>query len=198
MSADYEKLGLFYLGKQFDLGKQTRLRRSRPLRLSRSADPRRLRRHDRQRQDRARDLGLIEEAAIDGIPVLAIDPKGDLGNLLLTFPEPRSRRLRAVDRCRRGAATRQDGRGVRGRDRQPMEGRSRGVEPGRRAHRTPEGRCRRHRLHARKPHRHAAGRPWIARAARGRRRRGRAVRHRHHGLESARPGRDRGRGAAQP
>lgn len=31
-------------------------------------------------------LGLLEEAAIDGIPVLAIDPKGDLGNLLLSFP----------------------------------------------------------------------------------------------------------------
>src|SRR5690606_28189986 len=26
------------------------------------------------------------EAAMDGIPVIAIDPKGDLGNLLLTFP----------------------------------------------------------------------------------------------------------------
>ncbi len=34
-------------------------------------------------------LDLIEEAAIDGVPVLAIDPKGDLGNLLLTFPELR-------------------------------------------------------------------------------------------------------------
>ena len=32
-------------------------------------------------------IGLIEEAAIDHIPVIAIDPKGDLGNLLLTFPE---------------------------------------------------------------------------------------------------------------
>ena len=31
-------------------------------------------------------IGLIEEAVIDGIPVLAIDPKGDLANLLLTFP----------------------------------------------------------------------------------------------------------------
>src|SRR5688500_19911040 len=31
-------------------------------------------------------LSLIEEAAIDGVPVIAIDPKGDLGNLLLTFP----------------------------------------------------------------------------------------------------------------
>ncbi|MDG2305756.1 MAG: ATP-binding protein [Candidatus Binatia bacterium] len=32
---------------------------------------------------------LLEEAAIDGIPAIAIDPKGDLGNLLLTFPELR-------------------------------------------------------------------------------------------------------------
>ncbi len=32
-------------------------------------------------------VGLIEEAAIDGIPVLAIDPKGDLTNLALTFPD---------------------------------------------------------------------------------------------------------------
>src|SRR5687768_2297915 len=31
-------------------------------------------------------IDLIEECAIDGIPVIAIDPKGDLGNLLLTFP----------------------------------------------------------------------------------------------------------------
>jgi hypothetical protein len=32
-------------------------------------------------------LSLLEEAAIDGIPTLAIDPKGDLGNLMLTFPD---------------------------------------------------------------------------------------------------------------
>ena len=37
-------------------------------------------------------VGLIEEAAIDGIPALVVDPKGDLTNLLLTFP-----RLRAED-----------------------------------------------------------------------------------------------------
>jgi len=34
-------------------------------------------------------LTLLEEAALDGIPALCIDPKGDLGNLLLTFPELR-------------------------------------------------------------------------------------------------------------
>ena len=32
-------------------------------------------------------IGLVEEAAIDGIPAILIDPKGDLGNLLLTFPD---------------------------------------------------------------------------------------------------------------
>ncbi|MCA9269743.1 MAG: ATP-binding protein, partial [Planctomycetales bacterium] len=31
-------------------------------------------------------LSLLEEAALDGVPAIAIDPKGDLGNLLLTFP----------------------------------------------------------------------------------------------------------------
>jgi hypothetical protein len=34
-------------------------------------------------------LSMIEEAALDGIPIIAIDPKGDLGNLLLAFPELR-------------------------------------------------------------------------------------------------------------
>jgi Helicase HerA, central domain len=31
-------------------------------------------------------ITLLEEAAIDGIPAIIIDPKGDLSNLLLTFP----------------------------------------------------------------------------------------------------------------
>lgn len=34
-------------------------------------------------------VSLLEEAAIDGIPAIAIDPKGDIGNLLLAFPELR-------------------------------------------------------------------------------------------------------------
>lgn len=34
-------------------------------------------------------LSLLEEAGLDGIPAIAIDPKGDLGNLLLAFPELR-------------------------------------------------------------------------------------------------------------
>lgn len=35
-------------------------------------------------------ITLLEEAGIDGIPALCLDPKGDLGNLLLTFPELRA------------------------------------------------------------------------------------------------------------
>ena len=34
-------------------------------------------------------ISLLEEAALNGIPAIAIDPKGDLGNLLLAFPELR-------------------------------------------------------------------------------------------------------------
>ena len=30
---------------------------------------------------------LLEEALLSGIPVLVLDPKGDMGNLLLTFPD---------------------------------------------------------------------------------------------------------------
>jgi DNA helicase HerA-like ATPase len=32
-------------------------------------------------------VSLLEEAALDGVPALILDPKGDLGNLLLTFPD---------------------------------------------------------------------------------------------------------------
>src|SRR3954467_9489601 len=32
-------------------------------------------------------IALLEEAAIDGIPAIVVDPKGDLGNLLLSFPK---------------------------------------------------------------------------------------------------------------
>ena len=32
-------------------------------------------------------VGLLEEAALQGIPAIVIDPKGDLTNLLLHFPD---------------------------------------------------------------------------------------------------------------
>lgn len=83
---DFEQLGVFYLGRQIDLGSM-RLTEQ-PL-LYDSSD---LTTHAvivgmTGSGKTGLGVGLIEEAAIDGIPVLAIDPKGDLGNLALTFPE---------------------------------------------------------------------------------------------------------------
>jgi DNA helicase HerA-like ATPase len=51
-------------------------------------------------------IGLLEEAAIDGVPALVIDPKGDIGNLLLQFPDLRAEDFRpwinADDAAREG------------------------------------------------------------------------------------------------
>ena len=81
----YEQLGLFYLGKRYDL--DTRTRSAEPVLY----DSRDLLTHAicvgmTGSGKTGLGIGLIEEAALDGIPVLAIDPKGDLSNLLLTFP----------------------------------------------------------------------------------------------------------------
>jgi hypothetical protein len=85
---DFEKLGVFYLGREFELtGKKLT---------------------DRVVLYDSKDLvthavvvgmtgsgktglciNLIEEAAIDGIPSILIDPKGDLADLMLLFPQLR-------------------------------------------------------------------------------------------------------------
>ena len=53
-------------------------------------------------------LSLLEEAALDGVPTIAIDPKGDLGNLLLTFPALRAQDfapwIDAADAARKGTS----------------------------------------------------------------------------------------------
>ena len=82
----FEKLGAFYLGKLFDV-EAGRIRDE--LLLYESKD---LTIHGvcvgmTGSWKTGLCLSLNEEAALVGIPVLAIDPKGDLGNLMLTFPE---------------------------------------------------------------------------------------------------------------
>jgi polynucleotide 5'-kinase involved in rRNA processing len=81
----FKKLGQFYLGKQFDMDRRERT--------------------DQHLLYDSRDLctqavvvgmtgsgktvlriDLLEEAAMDNIPAIVIDPKGDISNLLLTFP----------------------------------------------------------------------------------------------------------------
>ncbi|MBU7045625.1 MAG: ATP-binding protein [Theionarchaea archaeon] len=88
MKMDFEKLGAFYLGKEYDITTGELL--------------------DRLVMYDARDLtthavcvgmtgsgktglciDLLEEAALDHVPALLIDPKGDITNLLLTFPDLR-------------------------------------------------------------------------------------------------------------
>lgn len=87
-SADFEKLGLFYLGRPYDLA-------------AKQAMPGWLLYDSKDLVTHAvcvgmtgsgktgLCVGLLEEAAIDGIPAIVIDPKGDLANLLLTFPQLR-------------------------------------------------------------------------------------------------------------
>ena len=85
---DFEKLGAFYLGKEYDLAKKAA---KDDLLLYDSKD---LVTHAvtvgmTGSGKTGLCIGLIEEAAIDGIPAIIIDPKGDLGNLLLAFPQLR-------------------------------------------------------------------------------------------------------------
>ncbi len=87
---DFEKLGVFYLGRDYDL--QSKKQGTEPL-LYDSKD---LVTHGvcvgmTGSGKTGLCLGVLEEAAIDGIPVIAIDPKGDIPNLMLTFPELQGR-----------------------------------------------------------------------------------------------------------
>jgi len=82
---DFEKLGVFYLGRPYDLA-------------AKQAKPGWLLYDSKDLVTHAVCVGmtgsgktglclaLLEEAAIDNIPAIIIDPKGDLGNLMLTFP----------------------------------------------------------------------------------------------------------------
>ncbi|HET7910316.1 MAG TPA: ATP-binding protein [Nitrospira sp.] len=82
---DFERLGVFYLGRPCDLS-------------AKRANPGWLLYDSKDLVTHAVCVGmtgsgktglclsLLEEAAIDNIPAIIIDPKGDLSNLLLTFP----------------------------------------------------------------------------------------------------------------
>src|SRR5262245_28362223 len=86
MTTEYEKLGAFYLGKVFD-----------PAANKLSDEP--LLYDSRDLTTHAVCVGMtgsgktglclamLEEAAIDGVPAICIDPKGDIGDLMLTFPK---------------------------------------------------------------------------------------------------------------
>jgi len=83
---DFEKLGAFYLGKRYDTDSE---KLTEELVLYDSKD---LTTHAviigmTGSGKTGLGIGVLEEAALDHIPVIALDPKGDMGNLLLTFPQ---------------------------------------------------------------------------------------------------------------
>ena len=82
----YEKLGEFFLGKQYNISKKQE--EEFPLLY----DAKNLTTHAvcvgmTGSGKTGLCVTLIEEAILDRIPTIIIDPKGDLGNLLLTFPD---------------------------------------------------------------------------------------------------------------
>ncbi len=81
----YEKLGVFYLGRKFDLAGRKLLDED-VLYDTKDLTTHALCVGMTGSGKTGLCLALLEEAAIDGIPAICVDPKGDLGNLLLTFP----------------------------------------------------------------------------------------------------------------
>ena len=82
---DFEKLGTFYIGRPHDL------QQKKPKEGLLLYDSKDLVTHAvcvgmTGSGKTGLCIALLEEAAIDGIPAIVIDPKGDLSNLLLTFP----------------------------------------------------------------------------------------------------------------
>ena len=148
---DFEKLGAFYLGRPYDLGRKPKD----GLLLYDSKD---LVTHAvcvgmTGSGKTGLCISLLEEAAIDGIPAIIIDPKGDLSNLLLTFPnltpqdfEPWVNEGDAQKKVFQSPIRRTAGRA--------LERRTGEVGPGRRTHQT-TARCGRlSHLHARQQCRH--------------------------------------------
>jgi hypothetical protein len=91
--SEYEKLGAFYLGKEYDMASR---KRQEGLLLYDSKD---LTTHGviigmTGSGKTGLGIALLEEALIDNIPIIAIDPKGDLTNLVLNFPQLRAQDLR--------------------------------------------------------------------------------------------------------
>jgi hypothetical protein len=85
MNTDYEKLGAFYLGREYDPAANA-LKDDLVLYDSKDLTTHAVCVGMTGSGKTGLCISLLEEAAIDGVPAICIDPKGDLGNLMLTFP----------------------------------------------------------------------------------------------------------------
>lgn len=86
---DFEKLGQFYLGRTHDLASQVTSATDLVMYDSRDLTTHAVCVGMTGSGKTGLCLAMLEEAAIDGIPAICIDPKGDLSNLMLAFPELR-------------------------------------------------------------------------------------------------------------
>ncbi len=155
MSEDYEKLGAFYLGREFDPAANA-LKDDLVLYDSKDLTTHAVCVGMTGSGKTGLCLSLLEEAAIDGVPAICIDPKGDLGNLMLTFPNLAAADFEpwvdAGDAARKG----DERAGACGRDGRNLEKGPGRMGPGSRAHRPAARRRRRGYLHARRRDRPAA------------------------------------------
>lgn len=83
----YEKLGMFYLGKPYDIEKKEVIKGDLTLYESKDLKTHAVCLGMTGSGKTGLCMSLLEEAAIDNIPIIAIDPKGDISNLLLGFEE---------------------------------------------------------------------------------------------------------------
>ncbi len=85
---DFEKLGAFYLGKTYNL-KSQKLGDELVMYDARDLTTHAVCVGMTGSGKTGLCLDLLEEAAIDRVPAIIVDPKGDITNLLLTFPDLR-------------------------------------------------------------------------------------------------------------
>ncbi len=83
---DFEKLGSFYLGKKYDVANK-QIADEPVLYDSKDLTTHAVCVGMTGSGKTGLCISLLEEAVIDNIPTIIIDPKGDMTNLLLTFPE---------------------------------------------------------------------------------------------------------------
>ena len=85
MNENYEKLGLFYLGKQYN-SDEKKIEDELLLYKSKHLVTHGVCMGMTGSGKTGLCVSILEEAAIDNVPIIIVDPKGDLTNLLLTFP----------------------------------------------------------------------------------------------------------------
>ena len=84
--SDYEKLGQFYLGREYDL-KKSEIQDDLVMYDSKDLVTHGVVLGMTGSGKTGLCIGLLEEAVMDNVPAIVIDPKGDIANMMLAFPD---------------------------------------------------------------------------------------------------------------